>query len=112
MFEQQSFSDGPRNLFDEYVGMRLDVDNMSYEVISKTMKCLIRRFSHLHHSYVNLILPLQELLALGERIGNVNTGLSEDMISKCITAKAFGSSNDDDKSCAICLVRLSKLPNF
>ncbi|KAL7250423.1 hypothetical protein ACSBR1_012434 [Camellia fascicularis] len=28
--------------------------------------------------------PSLELLALGERIGNVNTGLSEDMISKCL----------------------------
>nr|GLL17961.1 probable E3 ubiquitin-protein ligase HIP1 isoform X1 [Ipomoea trifida] len=75
MFEQQSFSDGPRSLLDEYVGMRLDVDSMSYE----------------------------ELLALGERIGSVNTGLSEDMISKCIKAEAFGSSNSKEKRCAICL---------
>ncbi|CAL5391359.1 unnamed protein product [Camellia sinensis] len=44
------------NFSNQYGNMRLDVDDMSYE----------------------------ELLALGERIGNVNTGLSEDMISKCL----------------------------
>lgn len=74
-FERQSFSGVSRNMFDDYVGMRLDVDSMSYE----------------------------ELLALGDRIGIVNTGLSEDMASKCMTAEGFVSSNDDDKSCAICL---------
>ncbi|CAH9137609.1 unnamed protein product [Cuscuta epithymum] len=74
-FEHQSFSDGSRNLLDEYIGMRLDVDNMSYE----------------------------ELLALGERIGDVNTGLSEDVVTKCITAEVFVPSHGEDKSCAICL---------
>ncbi|KAJ6909385.1 hypothetical protein NC652_020390 [Populus alba x Populus x berolinensis] len=47
---------GSINLFDQYRDMRLDVDSMSYK----------------------------ELLVLGERIGNVNTGLPEDVFSKCL----------------------------
>lgn len=48
----------------------------------------------------------QELLALGERIGKVNTGLSVDMISKCWTEKTCFLSDDnlDQEICAICLV--------
>ncbi|KAL7250422.1 hypothetical protein ACSBR1_012434 [Camellia fascicularis] len=56
MMDPSSLYSSSRNFSDQYGNMRLDVDDMSYE----------------------------ELLALGERIGNVNTGLSEDMISKCL----------------------------
>lgn len=51
---------------------------------------------------------LQELLALGERIGNVNTGLSEDMISKCLTETIYCSSDQlqEEGTCVICLVRI------
>lgn len=67
---------GSRNLFDRYGDMRLDVDNMSYE----------------------------ELLALGERIGSVNTGLSEDVISDCLNIATYASDeNQEDASCSICL---------
>ncbi|CBI32710.3 hypothetical protein AAG906_014514 [Vitis piasezkii] len=68
---------GSRNLFDQHREMRLDVDNMSYE----------------------------ELLALGERIGNVNTGLSEDMMSKCLTETIYCSSDQlqEEGACVICL---------
>ncbi|XVE96730.1 hypothetical protein REPUB_Repub02eG0248000 [Reevesia pubescens] len=68
---------GSRNMFDQHREMRLDVDNMTYE----------------------------ELLALGERIGNVNTGLSEDLISKCVTESIYCSSDQfhDESSCVICL---------
>ena len=44
---------------------------------------------------------LQELLALEERIGNVNTGLSEDIIQKCAKAINFASLNE--ASTVICL---------
>ncbi|PSS33422.1 E3 ubiquitin-protein ligase HIP1 [Actinidia chinensis var. chinensis] len=64
------------SLLDEYGDMRLDVDNMSYE----------------------------ELLALGESIGNVSTGLSEDMISKCLTeTKNASDQNHGEETCCICL---------
>ena len=49
----------------------------------------------------------QELLALGERIGNVSTGLSEDTVFKRITEKVYclGDQNYDEQ-CTICLVRI------
>ncbi|KAM0991036.1 hypothetical protein ACFX13_009597 [Malus domestica] len=68
---------GSRNMLDHHRDMRLDIDNMSYE----------------------------ELLALSERIGNVSTGLSEDLIPKCLTETIYCSSDQiqDEGSCAICL---------
>jgi len=68
---------GSRNLLDQHREMMLDVDNMSYE----------------------------ELLALGERIGNVSTGLSEYTISKCLTESIYCSSDDfqEEGKCVICL---------
>jgi hypothetical protein len=49
----------------------------------------------------------QELLALGERIGNVNTGVSEDLISKCLRETIYCSSDQiqEEPTCVICLVR-------
>ncbi|GMP74976.1 hypothetical protein CsSME_00032215 [Camellia sinensis var. sinensis] len=65
-----------RNFSDQYGDMRLDIDDMSYE----------------------------ELLALGERIGNANTGLSEDMISKCLTeTKIYSDRNHEERTCCISL---------
>ncbi|CAL9145374.1 unnamed protein product [Musa hybrid cultivar] len=67
------------HLFDQHHDMRLDIDNMSYE----------------------------ELLALGERMGNVSTGLSEDAITKCLTEIVYCSSdpiqedNHEQDSCTI-----------
>ncbi|GAB4856720.1 hypothetical protein Ancab_014635 [Ancistrocladus abbreviatus] len=68
---------GSRTLFDQYRDMRLDVDNMGYE----------------------------ELLALGESIGSVNTGLSEDLLSKCLTEMIYCSSDQmqEEDRCVICL---------
>ncbi|XP_071688362.1 uncharacterized protein [Rutidosis leptorrhynchoides] len=75
IMEQSAF--GSRNLFDHHREMRLDIDDMSYE----------------------------ELLALGERIGTVNTGLSEDMISKCLRESIYCSSDQiqEERTCVICL---------
>ncbi|WOL06332.1 hypothetical protein Cni_G15064 [Canna indica] len=70
---------GSTNLFDENHDMRLDIENMSYE----------------------------ELLALGEQIGNVNTGLSEAAISRCLVESIyyFDQIQDSQKEgrCIICL---------
>ncbi|PQQ21071.1 uncharacterized protein Pyn_20982 [Prunus yedoensis var. nudiflora] len=68
---------GSRNMFDNHRDMRLDIDNMSYE----------------------------ELLALGERIGNVSTGVSEDLIPKCLTETIYCSSDQiqEEGTCVICL---------
>ncbi|KAJ9567717.1 hypothetical protein OSB04_003683 [Centaurea solstitialis] len=58
---------------DRHRDMRLDIDNMSYE----------------------------ELLALEERIGNVNTGLTEETISGCLKQKTYVSVPDAEP-CCIC----------
>ncbi|MCO5594471.1 hypothetical protein L7F22_048501 [Adiantum nelumboides] len=68
--------------YDQHSDMRLDVDNMSYE----------------------------ELLALEERIGNVNTGLSEDNVQKClkvsthscINVTAIANLQECNSKCSIC----------
>ncbi|KAK3160411.1 hypothetical protein QOZ80_1BG0059100 [Eleusine coracana subsp. coracana] len=65
---------------DPHRDMRLDVDNMSYE----------------------------DLLALGEFIGNVNTGVAEDKISGCVREVVCCSSDpsqndEDDGTCVVCL---------
>ncbi|XP_004244491.1 probable E3 ubiquitin-protein ligase RHG1A [Solanum lycopersicum] len=76
---------GGLNSYDQHRGMRLDIDNMSYE----------------------------ELLALEERMGSVSTALSEEALSKCIRKSIyqsmpseigeFGSGeNEDEVKCSIC----------
>jgi len=65
---------------DPHWDMRLDIDDMSYE----------------------------ELLALGERIGNVNTGLADEKLSSCvmeITCCSSARTHGDTESarCVICL---------
>ncbi|KAI5054498.1 hypothetical protein GOP47_0030606 [Adiantum capillus-veneris] len=68
--------------YDQHSDMRLDVDNMSYE----------------------------ELLALEERIGNVNTGLNEDEVKKCLKVSMHScsdvavmvNSQECDSKCSVC----------
>ncbi|XP_069146227.1 E3 ubiquitin-protein ligase MBR2-like isoform X5 [Solanum lycopersicum] len=73
-----SFLNGAAEIHDTHRGMRLDVDNMSYE----------------------------ELLALEERIGNVNTGLSEGTILKRMRRRKHdsisGGSSSNMEPCCIC----------
>lgn len=69
-----------REAQDPHRAMRLDIDNMSYE----------------------------DLLALGESIGNVCTGLVDEKISGCVREVIYCSSDEqqndqDDGKCAICL---------
>ncbi|XP_073155043.1 uncharacterized protein [Henckelia pumila] len=75
--EHHSTFYGSRAQFDQYRNMRLDTENMSYE----------------------------ELLALGDRIGSVNTGLSDESITKCFIESINCSSDlfQDEGSCVICL---------
>ncbi|KAI3721386.1 hypothetical protein L2E82_32396 [Cichorium intybus] len=77
MVDRSSFYGNSRNFSDQYRDLRLDIDNMSYE----------------------------ELLNLEERIGNVNTGLSEGSLSKCLREKIYYSlnQNHEEVSCPICL---------
>ncbi|RZB72461.1 E3 ubiquitin-protein ligase MBR2 isoform E [Glycine soja] len=78
MIVDRTSLNGSRNMLDQHRDMRMDIDNMSYE----------------------------ELLALGERIGHVSTGLSEDLISKYLTETIYCSSeqSQEEETCAICLV--------
>jgi E3 ubiquitin-protein ligase Arkadia len=50
----------------------------------------------------------QELLALEERIGNVNTGLSEETVTKLLKQRKFLSwrlnASSDNEPCCICQV--------
>ncbi|KAG6510256.1 probable E3 ubiquitin-protein ligase HIP1 isoform X1 [Zingiber officinale] len=77
LLEQSAFVGGG-NFQDRYRDMRLDVDNMSYE----------------------------ELLALGERIGSVNTGLSEEKILNCLKQRKYTSvasePPEEVEPCCIC----------
>ncbi|KAF5187309.1 E3 ubiquitin-protein ligase mbr2 [Thalictrum thalictroides] len=69
---------------DQHREMRLDIDNMSYE----------------------------ELLALGEKMGTVSTGLTEEQLSKCLkrsffmpellTVRIGGGGGGDDVKCSVC----------
>ncbi|XP_043699277.1 E3 ubiquitin-protein ligase MBR1-like [Telopea speciosissima] len=73
----QSPSSDVANLQDHYGDMQLDVDNMSYE----------------------------ELLALEDHIGNVSTGLSEEVIIEYLKLKKyflFTEENSLKVSCSIC----------
>ncbi|XP_062226931.1 probable E3 ubiquitin-protein ligase HIP1 [Phragmites australis] len=69
---------GGIDIQDRHRDMRLDIDNMSYE----------------------------ELLALEERIGNVNTGLSKDAVTKLLKQRKFSSwrlkASLDHEPCCIC----------
>ncbi|KAK3141324.1 hypothetical protein QOZ80_4BG0332360 [Eleusine coracana subsp. coracana] len=69
---------GGVDIQDRHRDMRLDIDNMSYE----------------------------ELLALEERIGNVNTGLSEETVTKLLKQRKFSSwrlkASSDHEPCCIC----------
>lgn len=73
MILDQSMFYGMADIHDRHRDMRLDIDNMSYE----------------------------ELLALEERIGNVNTGLTEENISGCLKQKTYVTV-EDAEPCCIC----------
>ncbi|KAI3777402.1 hypothetical protein L1987_47202 [Smallanthus sonchifolius] len=76
MILDQSVLYGMTDIHDQHRDMRLDIDNMSYE----------------------------ELLALEERIGNVNTGLTEENVYKHLKHKTYASvaGQPDDEPCCIC----------
>ena len=86
--------------FDQHRDLRLDVDHMSYEVKYSLFLYLCLFLSHTC-SFA------QELLALGERIGSVSTGLSEETMAKCLKRTLCSDPASDLQigSCVICLVR-------
>ncbi|KAJ1436745.1 Zinc finger, RING-type [Sesbania bispinosa] len=77
MILDHSVFSGIADIHDRHRDMRIDVDNMSYE----------------------------ELLALEERIGNVNTGLSEENILKHLKQKKYSvesGSQREAEPCCVC----------
>ncbi|KGN62489.1 probable E3 ubiquitin-protein ligase RHG1A isoform X1 [Cucumis sativus] len=77
MILDQSLFFGMADIYDRHRDMRLDVDNMSYE----------------------------ELLALEERIGNVNTGLNEETIVARLKQKKRVNAVDsqvEEEPCCVC----------
>ncbi|CAI0442805.1 unnamed protein product [Linum tenue] len=51
----------------------------------------------------------EELLALGDSIGNVNTGVPENMVSECLLEKKYSSSDKNlEENCSICLEEYKK----
>ncbi|KAI8563834.1 hypothetical protein RHMOL_Rhmol03G0140000 [Rhododendron molle] len=109
MMDHSSLYASSRNLFDQYGDMRLDIDNMGYEVVKCHFKspffCKLFFLGDSILQLSSLLLWLcKELLALGERIGNVSTGVSEDMIKKCLMeTKNSSAQNDEEGTCCICL---------
>ena len=93
---------GMADMHDRHRDMRLDVDNMSYEVRIQFMQ-----FS-LWLEQNKLIVFFQELLALEERIGNVCTGLKEETIMNGLKQRKYveNGSKDlvDTEPCSICRV--------
>ncbi|KAJ6832299.1 putative E3 ubiquitin-protein ligase HIP1 isoform X1 [Iris pallida] len=78
LFDHSVFYGGAANLHDRHRDLRLDVDNMSYE----------------------------ELLALEERIGNVSTGLNEEIVLKYLKQWKYISLSEETgkevEPCCVC----------
>jgi len=104
------------NTVDEHRDMRLDIDNMTYEVFG--CRCSVNS----HHIlaivwHASLFFSLQELLALEEQIGDVNTGLTKSHIVDKLRTSLYvpGTSSMSDQpsksslendACIICQVLL------
>lgn len=102
-------------MHDRFRDWRLDVDDMSYEVLN-----FVSRPIFLLLNNILVPSPLQELLELGDKIGHVSTGLREEEIL-CSLRKgkdaAFDSSSvwhystEVESKCSICQVGGSTLFN-
>lgn len=97
---------GLAEMHDRHRDMRLDVDNMSYEVRKAVVSLLV--IFTLKVFCLCKLLDCQELLALEERIGDVSTGLSEETIMKIMKREKYMSteteSPTDLEPCCICQV--------
>lgn len=98
---------GMGDMHDRHRDMRLDVDNMSYEVRAP------QSFLHLDSEHFifcqnrDFRFKFQELLALEERIGNVSTGLNEETIMARLKQHKYAERRADQaetEPCSICRV--------
>ncbi|KAI9097592.1 hypothetical protein K1719_025363 [Acacia pycnantha] len=78
LLETNFFLNG-QYLYDQHRGMRMDIDNMSYE----------------------------ELLALEERMGTVSTALTEEALSECLKRSIFQPTPSDDDDNEISKITIS-----
>ncbi|GER32396.1 RING/U-box superfamily protein [Striga asiatica] len=111
MLQSNMLMGGRPNRLDRYSDLRLDVDNMSYEVKSKWLNdfaisgVCIEIFDR-HFTLINK----QELLELGDQIGYVSTGLREDEITHCLRRIKLASfenlsthfTSESERKCSIC----------
>lgn len=122
VLEFPEFYEEVGNLIDHHRDMRLDIEDMSYEVSWSTLFLFCTAWFWLYFYW-----PLtgkfakwpQELLALGERIGNVNTGLPEEAITSKLKTRTYSTFaininleeaapiDQETDSCIICQVILS-----
>ena len=109
MILDQSLFFGMADIYDRHRDMRLDVDNMSYEVrLIQTYRT--RYFTSFCCSVNLLVCQVQELLALEERIGNVNTGLSEETIVARLKRTKHVNAPEpqvEEEPCCVCQVSTS-----
>lgn len=101
MLLNQTMMLGVADVHDRHRDMRLDVDDMTYEVKPEHKKTL----------YMFIVLTvssnLQELLSLEERIGDVCTGLNEETISNRLKQRKYNSgtkSTQEVEPCCVCQV--------
>jgi len=109
------------HVIDEHRELRLDVDNMTYEVCLSfgLVNSLCAFFSEnvCISSYYFPSHTLQELVALEEQIGNVNTGLTESYIQENLRSTfyvpgaagvcdQFSELSLENDACIICQVNL------
>uniref|UniRef100_A0A2P2KX61 RING-type E3 ubiquitin transferase n=1 Tax=Rhizophora mucronata TaxID=61149 RepID=A0A2P2KX61_RHIMU len=96
---------GMSEMHDRHRDLRLDVDNMSYEVKQHKIIFLLINLKLIAFLLIQRW-EYQELLALEERIGDVSTGLSEETILRLMKQKKYTAvtteSPSDVEPCCIC----------
>ncbi|RZR92338.1 hypothetical protein BHM03_00020610 [Ensete ventricosum] len=101
---------------DQYRDMRMDIDNMSYEVCYNR----VCRNSQMRISQEPFFSLEQELLVLEEKIGTVSTALTEEALSRCLKRSnympaslisGFSGLDEAGAKCSICQVQ-SSCPDF
>ncbi|RRT42566.1 hypothetical protein B296_00023649 [Ensete ventricosum] len=94
----------------------LAVDGAAGELNSPSLRNVFDRIRRGDNLMLETPLYLQELLALGERIGNVNTGLSEEKILNCLRQRKYVSNaseaSEEAEPCCICRVSHSESLGF
>ena len=105
------------NIYDQHRDMRLDIDNMTYEV----SRILLQSALIICNGFDSNLSLKQQLLDLEEGMGTVSTALSEKELTECLHRSIYqskpeggmatGSVEDlSDVKCCICQVTFPTLP--